>query len=93
MWCYCLCLGLIRVFVFVFTLNSPRLVTLVVRVAQVVEVHLELNTDGNIVPSESEYVPVQAVAVGSGRISDIGKKVKFDTMSLTDNSDDLIGYP
>ena len=41
------------VFVFVFA-NSPRFVTLVVRVAQVVEVHLEVKTDGNIVPSESE---------------------------------------
>ena len=47
-------LSLTKVFVSVFALNSPRLVTLVVRVAQVVEVHLELNTDGNIVPSESE---------------------------------------
>ena len=48
-------------------LPSPRLVTLVVRLVQVVEEHLEASTDGNIVPSESEYVPVQAVAVGSGK--------------------------
>ena len=41
-------------FVFVFAWHSPRLVTLVVRVVQVVEVHLELKTEGNIVPSESE---------------------------------------
>jgi len=46
-------------------MQLSRLVTLVVSVAHVVDVHLELNTDGNIVPSESEYVPVQAVAVGS----------------------------
>ena len=55
------------VFVFVFSLNSPRLVTLVVKEVQVAEVHLAANTEGNIVPSESEYVPVQAVAVGSER--------------------------
>ena len=54
-------------FVFVFSLNSPRLVTLVVKEVQVAEVHLAANTEGNIVPSESEYVPVQAVAVGSER--------------------------
>ena len=48
-------------------LFSPRLVTLVVRLVQVVEEHLEASTDGNIVPSESEYVPVQAAAVGSGK--------------------------
>ena len=41
-------------FVFVFAWHSPRLVTLVVRVVQVVDVHLELKTEGNIVPSESE---------------------------------------
>ena len=41
--------------------------TLVVRLVQVVEEHLEASTDGNIVPSESEYVPVQAAAVGSGK--------------------------
>ena len=49
-----LSLPLYFAFVFVFASNSPRLVTLVVRVVQVVDVHLELNTDGNIVPSESE---------------------------------------
>ena len=38
-----------------------------VRLVHVVEEHLEFNTDGNIVPSESEYVPVQAAAVGSGK--------------------------
>ena len=48
-------------------LPSPKLVTLVVRLVHVVEEHLEFNTDGNIVPSESEYVPVQAAAVGSGK--------------------------
>ena len=58
---------IIFVFVFVFSLNSPRLVTLVVKEVQVAEVHLAANTEGNIVPSESEYVPVQAVAVGSER--------------------------
>ena len=45
---------LVIVLVFVLTWNSPRLVTLVVRVVQVVEVHLELKTEGNITPSESE---------------------------------------
>ena len=44
----------ILVIVFFFAWNSPRLVTLVVRVAQVAEVHLELKTEGNITPSESE---------------------------------------
>ena len=39
---------------FVSAWNPPRLVTLVVRVVQVVDVHLELKTEGNIVPSESE---------------------------------------
>ena len=48
-------------------LSSPRLVTLVVRLVHVVEEHLEASTEGNIVPSESEYVPVQAAAVGSGK--------------------------
>ena len=48
-------------------LPSPRLVTLVVRLVHVVEEHLEASTEGNIVPSESEYVPVQAAAVGSGK--------------------------
>ena len=38
-----------------------------VKEVQVAEVHLAANTEGNIVPSESEYVPVQAVAVGSER--------------------------
>ena len=37
----------------------------VVSVVQVVDEHLSANTDGNIVPSESEYVPVHAVAEGS----------------------------
>ena len=37
----------------------------VVSVVQVVDEHLSANTDGNIVPSESEYVPVHAVADGS----------------------------
>jgi len=35
-------------------MQLSRLVTLVVRVAQVAEVHLELKTEGSIVPSESE---------------------------------------
>jgi len=46
-------------------MQLSRLVTLVVKEVQVAEVHLAANTEGNIVPSESEYVPVQAVAVGS----------------------------
>ena len=49
------------------SLPSPKLVTLVVRLVHVVEEHLEASTEGNIVPSESEYVPVQAAAVGSGK--------------------------
>ena len=56
------------VFAFVFAWNSPRLVTLVVSVSQVVDVHLEVKTEGNIVPSESEQVPVQAELEGSGTI-------------------------
>ena len=47
--------------------QSLTTVKSVVSVVQVVEEHLSANTDGNIVPSESEYVPVQAAAVGSGK--------------------------
>ena len=45
--------------------QSLTTVKSVVSVVQVVDEHLSANTDGNIVPSESEYVPVHAVADGS----------------------------
>ena len=45
--------------------QSLTTVKSVVSVVQVVDEHLSVNTDGNIVPSESEYVPVHAVVVGS----------------------------
>ena len=45
--------------------QSLTTVKSVVSVVQVVAEHLSANTDGNIVPSESEYVPVHAVAEGS----------------------------
>ena len=45
--------------------QSLTTVKSVVSVLQVVDEHLSVNTDGNIVPSESEYVPVHAVADGS----------------------------
>ena len=37
------------------------------------EVHLEANTEGNIVPSVAEYVLVQAVADGSVKIHNVSQ--------------------